>query len=113
MTVRRAIRIFCQFLKEFVTHPKAGILQMTSLNVSLPKVLRDYVEGQVSEGGFSTPSEYVRALIRDDQKRRAQEKLEAMLAEGLKSGEPTEAAPSYWAARRQALGAGRRKKPAR
>jgi antitoxin ParD1/3/4 len=88
-------------------------MQMTSLNVSLPKVLKDYVEGQVGEGGFSTPSEYVRALIRDDQKRRALEKLEAMLAEGLKSGEPTEAAPSYWAARRQALGADRRKKRAR
>lgn len=38
---------------------------------------------------------------------------EHMLAEGLKSGEPTEAAPSYWAARREALGADRRKKRAR
>src|SRR2546429_8517807 len=88
-------------------------MQMASLNGPLPKVLKDYIEGQVSEGGFSTPSEYVRALIRDDQKRRAQEKLEAMLAEGMKSGEPTEEAPSFWAARRQALGAGRRKKRAR
>ena len=88
-------------------------MQMTSLNVSLPKVLKDYVEGQVSEGGFSTPSEYVRALIRDDQKRRAQEKLEALLAEGLKSGEPIEAAPGYWATRRQELAARRLKKRAR
>jgi antitoxin ParD1/3/4 len=88
-------------------------MEMTSLNVSLPKVLKDYVEGQVSEGGFSTPSEYVRALIREDQKRRAQEKLEALLAEGLKSGEPIEAAPSYWAAKRRALATGRRKKRTR
>jgi antitoxin ParD1/3/4 len=55
----------------------------------------------------------VRALIREDQKRRAQEKLEALLAEGLKSGEPIEAAPSYWAAKRRALATGRRKKRAR
>lgn len=88
-------------------------MQMTSLNVSLPKVLKDYVEGQVSEGGFSTPSEYVRALIREDQKRRAQEKLEALLAEGLKSGEPTAAGPGYWAAKRRALAASRRNKRAR
>ena len=85
---------------------------MTSLNVSLPKVLKDYVEGQVSEGGFSTPSEYVRALIREDQKRQAQEKLEAMLVEGLKSGELIEAAPSHWGTKRRALAVGRRKKRA-
>jgi hypothetical protein len=42
-----------------------------------------------SEGGFSIPGEYVRALIRDDQKRRVPEKLEAMLAEGLQSGDPS------------------------
>ena len=88
-------------------------MEMTSLNVSLPKMLKDYVEGQVSESGFSTPSEYVRALIREDQKRQAQEKLETMLAEGLKSGEPIEAAPGYWAAKRRALAAGRRKKSAK
>jgi len=88
-------------------------MEMTSLNVSLPKALKDYVEGQVSEGGFSTPSEYVRALIREDQKRRAQEKLQALLVEGLKSGEPIEAAPSYWAAKRRGLATGQRKKRAR
>lgn len=61
-------------------------MDMTSLNVSLPKALKDYVENQVSEGGYSTPSEYVRALIREDHKRRAQEKLEGLLVEGLDSG---------------------------
>jgi antitoxin ParD1/3/4 len=88
-------------------------MEMTSLNVSLPKVLKDYVEQQVNESGFSTPSEYVRALIREDQKRRAQEKLEAMLAEGLESGQPIEAGRSYWAAKRRALAARRPKKPAK
>ena len=65
---------------------------MTSLNVSLPKTLREYVEGQVDEGGYSTPSEYVRALIREDQKRRSQEKLEAMLA---KKAAPEKLIPMY------------------
>jgi antitoxin ParD1/3/4 len=88
-------------------------MEMTSVNVSLPKVLKDYIARQVSESGFSTPSEYVRALIREDQKRRAQEKLEAMLAEGLKSGDLNEAGSRYWAAKRRALAAGRQKKKAR
>jgi len=37
---------------------------MTSLNISLPEALKDYVEGQVASGDWGTPSEYVRELIR-------------------------------------------------
>ncbi|MFZ0704082.1 MAG: type II toxin-antitoxin system ParD family antitoxin [Candidatus Korobacteraceae bacterium] len=43
---------------------------MTSLNISLPDALKDYVEGQVASGDWSTPSEYIRALIREDKERR-------------------------------------------
>src|ERR1035438_2321984 len=43
---------------------------MTSMNVSLPEELKEYVETQTRQG-YSTPSEYVRELIREDQKRRA------------------------------------------
>jgi len=80
-------------------------MDMTSLNVSLPKALKDYVENQVSEGGYSTPSEYVRALIREDHKRRAQEKLEGLLVEGLGSGAPIRAGRGYWAQKRRKLAA--------
>ena len=40
---------------------------MTSLNISLPEALKDYIEGQVNSGDWSTPSEYIRELIRQDQ----------------------------------------------
>ncbi len=43
---------------------------MTSLNISLPEALKEYVEGQVTSGDWSTPSEYVRELIRQDKERR-------------------------------------------
>ena len=76
---------------------------MTSLNISLPQTMKDFVEHQVEASGFSTPSEYVRALIRDDQKRRAEEKLEALLLEGLNSGEPIEITPEYWERKRTRL----------
>ena len=77
---------------------------MTSLNVSLPKPLKKYIEAKVKEGSYSTPSEYIRALLREDRKRRAQERLEALLLEGLNSGEPREMTNQDWKEiRREAL----------
>jgi antitoxin ParD1/3/4 len=65
---------------------------MTSMNISLPEELKEYVEER-THSGYSTPSEYVRELIREDQKRRAKERLDALLFEGLNSG-PANAA--FW-----------------
>ena len=45
-------------------------MPMTSLNISLPEALKEYVEGQVASGDWGTPSEYVRELIRQDKTRR-------------------------------------------
>jgi antitoxin ParD1/3/4 len=45
-------------------------MSMTSLNISLPEALKQYVEGQVASGYWATPSEYVRELIRQDKERR-------------------------------------------
>lgn len=83
---------------------------MTSLNISLPGSLKEYVEKQVAEGGYSTPSEYLRELLRQDQKQRAAEKLEALLLEGLDSGKPIEITPEYWERKRSQLIARHKKK---
>jgi antitoxin ParD1/3/4 len=45
-------------------------MAMNSLNISLPETLKKYVEGQVNSGDWSTPSEYIRDLIRQDKERR-------------------------------------------
>jgi antitoxin ParD1/3/4 len=63
---------------------------MQTMNISLPDQLKHFVDEQVGSGRYSSISEYVKDLIPDDEKRKAQEKLEAMLMEGLQSGEPTE-----------------------
>ena len=76
---------------------------MTSLNISLPKALKEYIETEVAEGTYSTPSEYVRELLRAHQKRRAEEKLEAALLHGLASGPPIEINQKYWAEKRRRL----------
>ena len=69
---------------------------MQTMNISLPDQLKDFVDEQVGSGGYSSVSEYVRDLIRNDEKRKAQEKLEALLMEGIQSGEATEMTRRDW-----------------
>ena len=56
---------------------------MQSMNISLPEPLKEFVDGQIASGRYSSASEYVRELIREDEKRKAEERLEALLLEGL------------------------------
>lgn len=58
---------------------------MQSMNISLPEPLKQFVDGLVAEGRYSSVSEYVRELIRADEKRKAETELEAKLLEGLRS----------------------------
>lgn len=74
---------------------------MQTMNISLPDQLKEFVDDQVGSGRYSSVSEYVRELIRDDEKRKAHEKLETMLMEGIQSGEPTEMTRQDWADIRQ------------
>lgn len=68
---------------------------MPTMNISLPDAMKQYVEEQVSSGGYSSASEYVRELVRADQRRKARAELEAALLEGLASpGE--EATAEMW-----------------
>ncbi|MEE9391889.1 MAG: type II toxin-antitoxin system ParD family antitoxin [Planctomycetota bacterium] len=69
---------------------------MTTLNVSLPKDLRSFIEEQARDGGFHSVSEYMRDILRQARKRATQEKLEQLLIDGLESGEGFEATPEYW-----------------
>ncbi|MBL0159872.1 MAG: type II toxin-antitoxin system ParD family antitoxin [Bryobacterales bacterium] len=64
--------------------------------MSLPDQLKDFVDNQVGSGRYSSVSEYVRDLIRDDEKRRAHDRLEALLIEGIQSGQPTEMTRQDW-----------------
>jgi antitoxin ParD1/3/4 len=76
---------------------------MQSMNISLPDPLKQFVDGQISTGRYSSASEYVRELIRADAKRKAEEELETKLLEGLNSAE-SELTPADWTAiRKEAL----------
>lgn len=73
---------------------------MQTMNISLPDPMKEYVEEQVSAGHYSSASEYVRELVRADQKRKARDALEQILLDALKS-EPLEATPEFWAKLRE------------
>ena len=68
---------------------------MLSMNISLPEPLKQFVDGQIAAGRYSSVSEYVRELIREDEKRKAEERLEALLLEGL-HGEEAELTRADW-----------------
>ena len=68
--------------------------KLTSLHVSLPEDLKEFVRQEVAEGGYSTPSDFVRSVLR---KRRAQ-KLRGRLDEALLASLDTpveEVTPEY------------------
>lgn len=56
-------------------------MSTSTLNISLPETLKRFVKERTKTANYSNPSDYVRSLIRDDQRRMAAEKLwEQMLA---------------------------------
>jgi antitoxin ParD1/3/4 len=69
---------------------------MTTLNISLPDSMRAFIEQKVAQGGYSTASEYIRQLVREDQKHAAQQRLETLLLEGLDSGPSREMTREDW-----------------
>lgn len=57
----------------------------STLNISLPEPMRAFVEEKIDRGGYGTISEYVRELIRADQ-RREQAAFDGLIREALESG---------------------------
>lgn len=76
---------------------------MDTMNVALPESLKSFVQERVADGGYSSVSEYIRELIRADQKHRLEERIDALLLEGLDSGAPIEVTPDYWESKKQKL----------
>ncbi|MEQ1888171.1 MAG: type II toxin-antitoxin system ParD family antitoxin [Alphaproteobacteria bacterium] len=76
---------------------------MQSMNISLPAPLKEFVDGQIAKGRYSSVSEYVRELIRADEKRKAEEHLEGLLLEGLQGEETVFNREDWQAIRQEAL----------
>ena len=76
---------------------------MQTMNISLPEPLKDFVDRQIATGRYSSASEYVRELIRNDEKQKAEEHLAALLREGLRSKETALTGADWEAMRAEAL----------
>lgn len=60
---------------------------MTTMNVSLPEPMKQWVEKQARSGRYSNASDYVRDLIRRDQDRAAKiAHMQRLVMEGMDSG---------------------------
>lgn len=66
---------------------------MATMNISLPHELKQFVDTQVAEHGYTSSSEYLRELIR---KQRDAEKLRNALLDGFNSGSATPTAPDFF-----------------
>ena len=75
------------------------------MSFALPEALREYIDQRVRDGSYGNTSEYLRELIRRDQREQAALHLGQLIADGLASGESREFTDEVEASlREQALG---------
>jgi antitoxin ParD1/3/4 len=65
----------------------------TTMNISLPETLREFVEEAVSDGGYSSVSEYMRELVR---RAKSEKDLEERLLSALESTDLGGVGPQFF-----------------
>ena len=58
-------------------------IKTTSIHVTLPKALRKHIEKRIADGDFTSPSDYVRTLVRVEQ---AYQEKHAVLLRDIDAG---------------------------
>lgn len=71
---------------------------MAGININIPDEIQAMLNKRQQERGFSTPTEYIRQLIRDDCEHAA---IEQLLIEGMNSGEAGPLDADAWASIRK------------
>ena len=69
--------------------------QSSTMTISLPEDLKQFVKKHSRTAHYGTPSDYIRGLIREDLKRLEAERLEVELMKGLK-GKGIAMTPAAW-----------------
>ena len=69
---------------------------MTTVTISLPESLRDFVERQITTKDYGNVSEYFRTLLREARAKEEDAKLEALLVAGLASGDAIPLRKEFW-----------------
>ena len=68
----------------------------STLTISLPEDLKQFVKKRSLTAHYGTPSDYIRGLIREDLKRLEEERLEQELLKGLRSGKGIPMTKDAW-----------------
>lgn len=74
--------------------------KLTSLHVSLPEELKEFVRQEVAAGGYSTPSDFVRTVLRERRAKKLRERLDEALLASLETP-AEEVTPEYLTSLRQ------------
>lgn len=75
---------------------KIGGAPMKTVTISLPESLQDFVERQIATKDYGNVSEYFRTLLREARAKEEDARLEALLVEGLTSGEGIPLTKDFW-----------------
>ena len=67
-----------------------------AVTLTLPNEIQVIVDAAVHEHGFANAAEYLTSLVRQDQKRRAKEQIEALMLAGINSGDDVELTADAW-----------------
>ena len=66
------------------------------MNISLPAPLKQWVEEQVEQRGYSTASEFVRDVLRREQEQALRAAVDQRLLNAIESGKSTPMAAGDW-----------------
>lgn len=66
---------------------------MQTMNIALPETMVEFVEEQVVAGDYDSASEYIRDLVRADQKRHAKTQMEQVLISAMGAGDAIDLTP--------------------
>lgn len=69
---------------------------METVTISLSKAHKEFVEAQMAEAGFRSVSKYIDTLLRAERRRKAEEKLLALVQEAEASGPATPMTREDW-----------------
>jgi antitoxin ParD1/3/4 len=69
---------------------------MTTVTISLPESLKAFVNRQLATKGYGNVSEYFRSLLRGAQEAEEDDRLQALLVEGLAGGDDIPLTREFW-----------------
>lgn len=69
---------------------------MTTVTVSMPDSLKEFLDHEVETKGYGNVSEYIRELLREARARDADARLETLLLEGLAGGRDITVTEGFW-----------------